>query len=82
MNLVSNLRSRNRYRANREHLGILLLRRYEPHLTLAQLVDDSESNYGELCRNPVVLSEDRTLRDLAALYMCSPTCPCPASQIN
>jgi len=33
MNLVSNLRSRNRYRANREHLGILLLRRYEPHLT-------------------------------------------------
>jgi hypothetical protein len=81
MNLVSNLRSWNRYRANREHFGILLLRRYVS-LALDHIVDNSESNYEELCRNPVVLSEDRTLRDLAALYMCSPTCPCPASQIN
>ena len=47
MNLVSNLRSRDPHRPNRQHFGILLLRRYvSHHLAITQFADNSDSYFG------------------------------------
>lgn len=46
MNLVSNHRNLDPHRSNREHLGIILLRRYVSYFAKILCAADSESNYG------------------------------------